>query len=202
MNFFLLVVAIVIAFWLWKKHTALRGAKLRDANLLKALEPLISQFEKGEKPDNSLIVRLSENHAQRLLVWQLLEARERLDLFPSSFKNREAGALANLCYWLCHPNELGCVPDKIEFLQKVNFPTPDPDVDAEYLVFKFGMEPPHWLSKSGWRVGIAGPYFLDTPDYAFTPGTCSRFDPIAEKSLEEHARWAHEEMVVKKGFFN
>ncbi len=197
MKFFLIIVAVVAAIYGLKLILRLLSGRRRDDFLWKKITPVAAQIETGKMPQLAEIQALADDPAARLLLWQVLESNNLQQIFPEKYKNRRAGAAANLCYLLLSKDELGCQPDAVEFWDSVSFPMPDkPEIEAEYFVFKFNMNPPHWLSETGWRAAAIGPYFLETSDYAMKPKLVNLFTPVSEKTLEKHAYAAHEKFLM------
>ena len=58
---------------------------------------------------------------------------------------------------------------------------------ADLHVFAFRTHPPHQLAARDWVVGVAGPFLQsDQPTVEGLGATFSRFEPLSDKTLEEH----------------
>jgi hypothetical protein len=199
---YLLILPILVGLYIiWNFSRNRQKNHKRDLALLLPLDLVLEDIKAGKKPNKAIIDQICTNKAQRFLFSRQLNVANQLDILPKQFQTQEAGAMASMCYLLTDTNSLGAIPDEIEWIDTVKFPTPEANKEATYYVYRFKMNPPHWAAASGWRAGVAGPYFPETPFYAMTFGTFSRLDPMTDLTSEEHARWVHENKVVKKGFF-
>jgi hypothetical protein len=201
MKFLLLIPVVIGAYILWTLFKARKKNDTRDYGYLNAIIPILNEIKDGKKPNQKEIKAICEDYAQRFFNIRLLNSYERLDLIPTEYQNQLSGAISSLSYLLTNSDNLGASPDQIELQDTIPFPSPDATKDVIYYVFRFKMNPPHWAAATGWRAGVAGPYYPDTPYYVMAFGTFSRFDPINDLTSEGHARWVHENKVIKKGFF-
>ena len=118
----------------------------------------------------------------RSLLFERLQAMQKLALFPREFRTWDAFAKAEMVSWLTHPCELGREPDAIEQMAVLSHRTSGkrPDVYKLYV----------WRFREGkpWKAGISGPYVTrGTPRPLWGRFTFSRFDAWEEKTPEEHA---------------
>jgi hypothetical protein len=202
MKFLLLLPVAIGAYILWTLYRDRKKNKNRDLGYLQNIVPILQAISKGKTPDEKEILEICKDDSQRYFFTRVLESFDRLDLVPSEYENQVSGAMSSLSYLLSDTKNLGTTPDLIELQDTINFPSPDAEKDVTYYVFRFKMNPPHWSASSGWRIGVAGPYTINTPYHVMAFGTFSRFDPINDMTSEEHARWVHENKVIKKGFFD
>lgn len=197
MNFFIAVVVFVFLIFGLTKIRTLFAARRRDQNLWKKLNPLLEKIEQGEPAEFSEIQALADFAPTRLLLWQVLEGKNLQQLFPEKYATQEAGARANLCYQLLSKDELNGQPDLLELWENFEFDMPsDAARKAKYFVFKWNMQPPHWVSQTGWRVAVVGPYFSDTPHHKILSKLENYFTPIGEKTLAEFAATAHAKFLT------
>lgn len=193
------LVGLLIIFLVYRYWATLKATQKRDKDIFDKVKPVIEALENQNVFDEELINRLADDSATRGILYSILEEHNRLELFPNKYMDFKSGAESSLVYWLLHPNELGDRPDQIEYIQTVSRAQ---EIDNEkqkldYYVFKFKMNPPHWASKDGWTVGVAGPYIKDSEPYDFAPGTFSTFEKFESKSPDEHVGWVHETMNKK-----
>jgi hypothetical protein len=201
MKYLLLLPIAIGAYILWTFYRDRRINQLRDLAFFKEISQILDDLEAGNKVNATNLNNVCKNNAERYFFGLYLNDINRLDILPPPYKNQISGAMASLCFLLTDVKVLGANPDEIEFIESVPFPSPTADIDVVYHVFRFKMNAPHWAAAAGWRIGVAGPYYPNTPNYAMAFGTFSRLDPEGDMTIENHARWVHEHKVIKKGFF-
>jgi hypothetical protein len=201
MKYLLLIPIAIGAYILWTFYRDRRANQHLDLAFLKEISPILDDLEAGKKIDATILENICKNNANRFLFSRYLKDLNRLEVLPPKYRNQVSGAMASLCFLLRDVKILGANPDEIELIDSISFPSPTTEIDVVYHVFRFKMNAPHWAAASGWRVGVAGPYYPNTPDYAMAFGTFSRLDPLNDMTIENHARWVHENKVIKKGFF-
>jgi hypothetical protein len=119
-------------------------------------------------------------------IYRLLLSFRRVDLFPAELCTWEAMAETDLVCWLCHPNELGCLPGEIDLVKQVPVHFSELLTDLHYFVFRFRKQRPHWAAKRGWLAGVAGPYNVKSSPMPGGRHTFSRFEPFDSRSAEAH----------------
>ena len=184
------IVAIVAALAVWLVWRTLAGGRRSYGVLAARVDPLLKRLIAGEPLNPADLERFAQDRETRQVLYDMLEQRRRLDLFPASFLTAEAMAEADLVVWLYHPNELAALPDEIELM--ATLPAPGADSERQrYFVFRYRMNPPHWRAKDGWLAGVAGPYPVDGPVAPHATGTFSRFEPYDSKPPEAHLQATH-----------
>ena len=194
---FAALAAAVLAFVGWRLWATVVGGSRAYSALAARIQPVVDRLEAGEAPAAQDLERFAADRATRKVLFEALDAHDKLALFPERFLTREALAEANLCAWLNHPNELGAIPDEIEWMAVA--PVRGGTFDGlTYHVFRYRMHPPHWAADDGWMAGVAGPYPLEGPPIAAAPGTFSRFEAWDKRTPEEHVRVTHELVIERK----
>lgn len=160
--------------------------------------PVIESIKAGREADLSEIERLAANLEYRNHLYARLKEIHMDDKFPKQYLNQLAFAESSLAFWLSHPNELQCVPDKLEFVQDVPKKTPDGEV-VYFKLFRFLVNPPHWASKYGWMAGVTGPYLNEFEIIESGVGTWSELEPFDSKTPEEHVQKSFEMYLNFKG---
>ena len=192
----LVVLLIAVVVWLYLK--AVRGTLKRDELILEKLAPLTSVLEAGGTPDAAALEAAARNPETRRLLYESLDAHGRRDLFPRSFYTQESLAEGDLVLWLCHPNELGCPPDEIEFVETVTRDSAAGVGREDWYVFRFRMNPPHWAAADGWMAGVSGPYEHGAALSPTAPGTFSTFEAFEGSQLDKYVDFSSD-MLRKKG---
>lgn len=152
------------------------------------VEPLIGKFKSKETVTRTEIMGLSKDPSLRNVVFRILEANDKMDLFPDEYYTLEKGAESFLVNWLEFPTELGKAPDVIEFLTKVTL------IEIEWLdyyVFKFRSSTPRWAARD-WMIGTCGPYRKESKPYDIPLRVFSRFNTVDSVSPENEVRWVHD----------
>jgi hypothetical protein len=186
---FTIVVVIVLLYLylLWKGNQA---TKKREQIVSENLKPIISAIENNTTIDNQVF----KDPSIRISAYLTLKSYDKLHLFPKEYNNFISGAESSLAFWLLHPNELDAVPDEVEFVQKISI---NEKVDgqnkiADYYIFKFKVNAPHWAAEDGWMAGISGPYTDESSPYDYVSGTFSQLEKFDSKTPEEHFRTIYE----------
>lgn len=192
-----LLVALVVAFVVWRYIATIQGGTRLRQRILEKMSPLGETLAEGASPDPALVWRFAENVETCKVLWEVLQAYERLDVFPEEYRTWEHLARADLVFWLCHPNELTSPPDEIELTATVDAPSATSDSPAQYYVFRYRVTEPHWAAKDGWMAGIAGPYETAGGPQPHGRGTFSRFEAYDSRTPEEHVRVTHEGLFGK-----
>lgn len=191
------LVVLVVAFLVWRYFaTVLGGDKVRR-RLLEKMSPIPEELDAGNTPDAILVRRFAENVETCKVLWETLDAFERLELFPDEFRVWEHLAKADLVFWLCHPNELTTPPDEMELMATVDSPSSTAEKPAQYFVFRYRVNEPHWAAKDGWMAGIAGPYETAGDPQPHGQATFSRFEAYDSRTPEEHVCVIHEALIGK-----
>ncbi len=167
---------VIVAFIGWRWTSVGRGARQRDAKLLKALDPLAERLGRKEAITPDEVAALTRQPQYRPMLYEMLKYVERLDLFPPEDRSIVSQGEGILCYWLMHPNEFQDAPRSIELVEEVERPIGKERV--RFLVFRFQMPPGHWAEKDGWLLGLAGPFSGDAIPYS---GAASGFSRCSDK---------------------
>ena len=85
--------------------------------------------------------------------------------------------------WLVHPNELNAVPAKIEVSRRVT--VNQDQKTGTIFFFRFRTEPPHWAAKTGWMIGVDGPYWDGQEPREIGEWTFSNFTSLHDMKEEE-----------------
>jgi len=163
----------------------LRRGRRRDQRVIDYLGRISRALNAGQDPDPEHLDRLAARPLTRGRLYDLLAELGRADLFPARYRSPVALAESDLAYWLAHPDELGDAPEEIELLGSVERSRRGGRT-AEYFVFRFRTQPPHWAAAAGWLAGIAGPCIRSEPLRTMMDDTFSRFDRAEGRGLEEH----------------
>ena len=85
------------------------------------------------------------------------------------------------------PDRAGPRPEEIELVQAVQFDTATDAGWADYYLFRFRTDAPHWAARYDWLAGVAGPFLRkDQPTIQAQGDTFSAFTPWDRKSIAEH----------------
>lgn len=167
-------------------------AELRRA-LLEFTDPrlrmgtLLSLLRHDAAVDPRQVADVAANAECRKWLFDGLHRLERAHLFPAELRNQSALAESDLVNWLSYPSELGRPPDEIELVQAVPFHTETDAGWADYYLFRFRTEAPHWSARDGWLVGVSGPFLRnDQPTIQALGDTFSAFTRWDRKSIGEH----------------
>jgi hypothetical protein len=182
-----LAVGGLVVWLLWRTHAGTADA---HRQLSQRIAPVESRLAAGQNPDAAELERFARDRETRRVLYDALEKRQMLHLFPTAYRTQEALAEADLVLWLAHPNELAAPPDEIELMAMV--PLPGQSLPGlRYYVFRFRTKPPHWAAEDGWMAGVAGPFAAAGPPEASGAGTFSRFESYDSRTPEEHVRVTH-----------
>jgi hypothetical protein len=160
-------------------------AALTDPRL--RLYAILSLLRHDKEVEAAAVAEIAADPESRKWLFDGLQKLERSRLFPAEYRNQPALAESDLVNWLIQPDELGRAPDGIELVQAVPFDTGTPDGWADYYLFRFRTEPPHWAARHGWLAGVSGPFpRKDQPTIEALGDTLSTFTPWDQKSEAEH----------------
>jgi hypothetical protein len=88
-----------------------------------------------------------------------------------------------------YPTELGKAPDEIFLVANVLH---NADAGLEYFVFKFFSQQPPWAARTGWMIGVSGPYAVQSRHYDAPLRVFSRFNKLGSVTAEQEVKWVHE----------
>jgi hypothetical protein len=195
MPYVVIVVGLIAAWVLWRYTSVARGARWRDRQIVPLLDPLAAKLERGEAVSPQDVAQVAALPQTRLMLWYLLEQFDAGNLFPADLRSRPSQAIAQLAYWMLHPNEFGAVAEQWEVVEVV--PMSIGGSDTEFLVIKFRMPEGHWAEQE-WLLGVAGPYFPDDPPYAGAGAFSRAGDKAETTSPRELVDW-FARLTVGKG---
>lgn len=184
------LLCLVAAFLYWRWTSVERGGRKRDERLWGELLDIETRLRNGQEVVRAQVHRKASQHELRPLLYSMLKHFEQLELFPPERIELEQQALADLAYWLCHPNELGDPPDEIEVVRQI-----DKDHSGEifhFFALRFRKFAPHWAADDGWMLGVAGPYVEPVIPY-FGAGAFSRFQKEDDSTPETEVDWCFEQ---------
>jgi hypothetical protein len=189
-----LCVLLLVPFVLFLRNWYVQ-IKLKQLSSIKynALKALIQKLDSGAPISDEELVAIAQMPSLRLVLYEVLGAYERTELFPKEFYTEEKGAQSHLVNWLEFPTELGRPPDEILFLENVTLPLP---LQMHYYVFKFRASAPRWADKLGWMLGVCGPYDDHNLPFDVPRKIFSRFNPVDLIKPEVEVQWVHEQMKV------
>src|SRR5262245_36369873 len=133
-------VALVVAFVVWRVFATIVGGRRAYRALAMRIAPVLEALDGGTEPRREDLVRFAGDRETRRVLHDALSQHEKLALFPREFLRWELMAEADLVGWLCHPNELGCLPDEIELMAQVPAPA-GAFAGATYFVFRYRTKP-------------------------------------------------------------
>lgn len=162
-----------------------RGQADWDRVIDAEIDPILDRLDGGETVNPDEIHRIAANYAMRHRLYWGLDAVNRTDLFPEPFLEISPQAVAQMAYWLMHPNELACPPAEIQPVKI--FDLEIKGRTAAFVVLRFRAPAGHSNADIGWMMGVAGPYFPDTRPYSC--GCFSDFEPQGRKTHEELVHW-------------
>jgi hypothetical protein len=141
----------------------------------------------GEGVPGTTWADIAADPETRIQLFELLKARDRIQLFPARYLTQAALAESDFVRWLVNYSDKNRPPAMIELVKVV---TVDPDTDAgllDYYVFQFCMEKPTAGKTPEWKAGVAGPYLRsEQPTTSSDETPHSNFEPIEEKWPEDH----------------
>jgi hypothetical protein len=186
----LLLVQIVLIIRYWYVQEKLKQITSIKFNILKVLTQKLSMQTTVSEEE---VIALAGLPSVRLILYDILVAHERQDLFPTEFYTEEKGAESYLVNWLEFPTELGRTADEVFLLKNVTLNDP---VRLHYYVFKFRSSTPRWANKLGWMLGVCGPYDDHSLPFDIPKKTFSRFNPMDLITPEAEVKWVHEKIGV------
>jgi hypothetical protein len=189
------LVALFVLFVVWRIYATHAGTRRTYLRLAAKIAPVNQALQEGRTPRQVDLDVFAADRTTRKVLYETLEAHDRLDLFPDAFRTQEALAEADLAAWLSHPNEMGAPPDEIELMDTAAAPGRDGQV---YYVFRFRMRAPHWAAGDGWMAGVAGPYDLQGSLTTHGRGTFSRFEAYDSRPSEEHVLVTHRLVIERR----
>jgi hypothetical protein len=167
-----LVVALAVAFIVWRLTSVARGGRQRDAKLLARIDPIGEKLDAGEPVSPREIEELARRPEMRYVLYDVLRQMGRADLLPTQFISSVEQGESALAYWMMHPNELQDVPEAVEFVETIKHSVDGRE--ADFHVYRYKMAPGHWAAKEGWLLGLAGPITAGAEPYSEIPGAFSR----------------------------
>lgn len=162
-----------------------RGARTRDDRVHDMVLPIHAKLAKGEPVSKAEVAESGKKHECRCLLYRLLKHYDKTSLIPQEWLTREMEAMAQLAYWMMHPNEFKEAPAQIEVLTKHNRVVASESLD--FYVLRFKMPEGHWAGTE-WLLGLVGPFGDADLPYEGRAGAFSRGDDIAGKT-------GHDELV-------
>jgi hypothetical protein len=137
--------------------------------------------------DAKAVAGVAADPEARKWLFDGLQKLERYHLYPAAYRAQAALAESDLVNWLIHPTELGRAPEEVELVQAVPFDTNTDAGWADYYLFRFRTDPPHWAARYGWLAGVSGPFLRkDAPTIQALGDTISTFTPWDRKAPAEH----------------
>lgn len=192
------IVGLIIVLAIYRLLTVRKQNRKLNRVRFERIKPLYDKLESGQSVTKEDVLPFAEDVLTRQTAFQLLTGLDKTDLFPQEYFTLLKGAESNLANWLEFPTELGACPDQIEHTKRVSFDFDGQNNFVHYEVFKYRINEPHWAAKSGWILGVVGPYFDDSKPYDFPQATFSRVESTLEKmSPEQEAQWVHEHISMR-----
>lgn len=170
------VVAIIIAFIIWRLISVFRGANQRDKKLMERIDGILKRIRAGETVSTQEVDALAAHPENRYILFAALRQINKDDLFPVSYSSSISQGESALAYWMMHPHELQDAPEKIEFIE--TFKRHVNDHESDFHVYRYKMPPGHWAAKDGWILGLTGPMTIESAPYSALPGAFSRVGDI------------------------
>jgi hypothetical protein len=156
---------------------------------------LLSLLRHDREVGPAAVAAVAESAEARKFLFDGLQKLERFHLYPAAYRNQAALAESDLVNWLIHPTELGRAPDAVELVQAVPFDTETDAGWADYYLFRFRTDAPHWAARYGWIAGVSGPFLRkDAPTIQALGDTFSTFTPWDRKPAAEHVEDVRELM--------
>lgn len=202
MNFLSIVGIIllsIITFIIYRLIKVKQQSKKINAQRFDRVKDIYDKLENGQVLTASDVLPFAQNILTRELTYQFLDHYSKTELFPKEYLTIEKAAESNLVNWLEFPTELNACPDEVEHLKRVTIDFDGQNNFVHYEVFKYRTNEPHWAAKSGWILGVVGPYFDDSKPYDFPQATFSRVDSTLDKiTPDEEANWVHENISMRR----
>lgn len=181
---------------LYQTYFIRRKARKRAEQKLKIFEGLIRKLSFQEKITEGELFNLAQNPSTRNILFGILEAYNKTDLFPQEYFTAEKGAESFLVNWLEFPTELNSSPDEIELFTKIILE--EERKELEYFVFKYRNLPsPEASQAEVWMLGVSGPYEIHSHPFDIPLRVFSRFKELGTVPALEEARWVHEHISRK-----
>jgi hypothetical protein len=151
------------------------------------LYALLSLLRHDRDAEPAVAAEIATDPESRKWLFDGLQKLERTQLYPAEYRTQAALAESDLVNWLIHPAELGRAPEEVELVRAVPFDTRTEDGWADYYLFRFRTESPHWAARYDWIAGVAGPFLRkDQPTIESLGDTFSAFTPWDRKTEVEH----------------
>jgi hypothetical protein len=148
---------------------------------------LLSLLRHDQEAEPIVAVEIAADPEARKWLFDGLQKLERTRLYPAEYRTQAMLAESDLVNWLLHPTELGRAPEEVELVRAVPFDTGTDAGWADYYLFRFRTDPPHWAGRYGWLAGVAGPFLRkDQPTIESLGDTFSAFTPWDRKTEVEH----------------
>jgi hypothetical protein len=191
------ILTLVVAFVLWRIVATIAASQRRTDRILAEIAPVTEALQGGREPSNEHIQRFAAEPSTRNMLLEALREHRREELFPREYATAEAMAESDLCFWLCHPNELQQPPDEIECMGRFTRTLQPSALSGSYYLFRFRVKPPHWAADDGWMAGVAGPHVEGQEPEPAAPGTFSTFYAYDSKTPDAHVDEVHAIMVAR-----
>jgi hypothetical protein len=155
-------------------------ATIRDA--LRLHDPYLqawairSAVAAGMHVDDAFVARVAGDDNARFVLYDGGDAV--VAHLPRALRTELARARADMTQWLVFPTELGCEPQDLELMQRVD------RHDGRYYVFRFRTGGGDVEDANEWEAGVSGPWGADNEGYA----TFSDFERADKASPEQHVR--------------
>jgi hypothetical protein len=168
-------------------ETELRRAIAEFTDPRLQLYAILSLLRHDQDVDAAIVAEVAADPESRKWLFDGLQKLERTRLYPSEFRSQAALAESDLVNWLIHPTELGRAPEDIELVRAIPFETGTDAGWADYYLFRYRTEAPHWAARYSWLAGVAGPFLRkDQPTIQALGDTFSAFTPWDRKTEAEH----------------
>lgn len=141
----MVIFLLIFGFVVWRKAVFSQNTWKRDREIMKRLDPAINLLDQNKSIPQSVIENLSKNPLTRNSFYALLEHYKKENIFPKKFSTDIMLAESNLVRYLLHGNELGSVPESIEYVKTIN---KDRSI---YFIFKYKPQ-----GENKWYIGVAG----------------------------------------------
>jgi hypothetical protein len=192
-----LIIIVFISFTFYSFFSFQKTLKVFQAKSFQRVEPIYLLLAERVPMQNSNIYRYAQDPITREMTYKLLYHFNKEIDFPSEFCTILMGAESNLFNWLEFPTELNAFPDQIEHIKKVSILEGEEN-PFYYHVYRFRVDEPHISAKSGWMIGVVGPYFQDSKPFDTPTATFSRLKTVSEVSPEEETVWVHDNIFKRE----
>jgi len=164
------------------------GRKLKSLaeNKYKSLEPLLHKLAANDPIPAKDLLLVAQDPSLRCALFKILDAYNKIALFPPLYFTIEKAAEGYLVNWLEFPTELGNAPDEIKMIRKVTL-----ENEIDYYVFKYKFHWPRWAKNLDWIIGVVGPYQRNSKPYDIPLRVFSRFNPLPSVTPEMEVKWVH-----------